>query len=66
MARIRKPKAKRRPAEDRQLTTRVVRRSPVDMGKLTSAFVGLDQARAEKEAQAQHQRVTEGDTNELA
>ncbi|MCU1580041.1 MAG: hypothetical protein JWP19_2245 [Rhodoglobus sp.] len=60
MARPRKSKTKRRQAEDRHFSTRVVRRSPVDMDKLTAVFLGLAQARAERDAQTQHERSDQG------
>jgi hypothetical protein len=39
--------------EERRFTVRGVRRDPPDLGKLSRALIGLAQAEAEREAQAE-------------
>jgi hypothetical protein len=49
-----KRKNNRARGQDRRFTVRGVRRDPVDMGKFSRALLGLAQAEAERQAQAEH------------
>jgi hypothetical protein len=48
-----KRKKKNTRHEERRFTVRGVRRDPPDLGKLSRALIGLAQAEAEREAQAE-------------
>jgi hypothetical protein len=48
-----KRKKKNTRHEERRFTVRGVRRDPPDIGKLSRALIGLAQAEAEREAQAE-------------
>ncbi len=55
MARTYKRRTTRRNAEERHFSARVLRRTPLGLSKLAEAFTGIELARIEAEAQAQHQ-----------
>lgn len=44
-------------SKQRRFTVRGVRRDQVDMGKLSKALIGLAEAEAERQAQAEHTRT---------
>jgi hypothetical protein len=50
----RKRKNTRTRGQARRFTVRGVRRDPVDIGKFSRALLGLAQAEAERQAQAEH------------
>lgn len=56
----------KRARSTRRFTVRGVRRDQVDMGKLSKALIGLATAEAERQAQAEHTRVTEAAKREAA
>lgn len=50
--------------QERQFRVRGIRRDPVDIGKLSRAVLGLAQAEAERQAQAEHTTCTQQATNQ--
>lgn len=55
----RKRKNNRTRGQARRFTVRGVRRDPVDIGKVSRALLGMAQAEAERQAQAEHAARTQ-------
>lgn len=52
-----------RTRQERRFTVRGVRRDPVDLAKFSRALLGLAQAEAERQAQAEHAARTQPTTD---